>query len=510
MMLGWSRDSASPLSIAESVVDDDRKKESFGFIVATHLKGHENLALDVEKDDGTKLRVNLEARKHDNISAWLTTRGARKLLLPGVQVCIRHEEDDSDNDNQTSSIRATHIIMVGALPVTPYLAKLLSFPIAILQQFFDESPTSLSAIPLGLAVALRPWNTHQCEGVALLCRSSPSDSLFKHPILLQLANDMRASQGWSRTARRACPPTTAATWMALMRMEQQWCRDQDGTVMDHDAVVGDDDDCCGGVVLAVDPLFNLPDPTDARRIKYIDERKRPQVLWMLGRIKKLLLDGSAVDDIKQNRVIQLVDVGGGRGDLAHAVASYFAGGVHVTVLDVNKSSLEAGRARAVALGLSPFLSFVLCDLADGEAVNAIFGNNNSFDLVMGLHCCGGLAEAAVELAIKARAAFCISTCCFRSNLHLASLTRLAESMVVDPLRFEADRHLVSALANEAGSDGQHRAIRVLNAMRLAAAEKGAGMDETHPGTSRLHTWQESFPIKFSVQNRVMIGKVVTA
>ena len=91
MILGWSRDSSS-LTIPKTVVDD-QTKETFGHIVATHLKGNDNLALDVEKDDGTKLRVQLEVMKHANISTWLTTRGARKLLLPGVQVCIRHEDD---------------------------------------------------------------------------------------------------------------------------------------------------------------------------------------------------------------------------------------------------------------------------------------------------------------------------------------------------------------------------------------------------------------------------------
>ena len=39
------------------------------------------------------------------------------------------------------------------------------------------------------------------------------------------------------------------------------------------------------------------------------------------------------------------------------------------------------------------------------------------DVVFGLHCCGGLSEAAVALAIRHAAAFAICTCCFRSHPH---------------------------------------------------------------------------------------------
>ena len=45
-------------------------------------------------------------------------------------------------------------------------------------------------------------------------------------------------------------------------------------------------------------------------------------------------------------------------------------------------------------------------------------------VVIGLHCCGGLSEASVELAAECNAAagFCVCTCCFCSNPELATLT----------------------------------------------------------------------------------------
>ena len=42
------------------------------------------------------------------------------------------------------------------------------------------------------------------------------------------------------------------------------------------------------------------------------------------------------------RPLQLLDVGGGRGDLAICVATVFGPAVHVTVLDLNEKSLTIG------------------------------------------------------------------------------------------------------------------------------------------------------------------------
>ena len=106
--------------------------------------------------------------------------------------------------------------------------------------------------------------------------------------------------------------------------------------------------------------------------------------------------------------------------------------MHVTVVDCNKSSLQAGKASAEAAGLVDNMEFVYCDLSDSSQVQELL-KRQEFDLVLGLHCCGGLAETAVELAIQCRADFCVSTCCFRSNPELASLTRLAEETMMQSI-----------------------------------------------------------------------------
>ena len=77
-----------------------------------------------------------------------------------------------------------------------------------------------------------------------------------------------------------------------------------------------------------------------------------------------------------------------------------------------------------------------------------------------------------------------------------------------------DRKIVATLASSTTKqEGQHRAMRAINALRLAAAkaafvEGNAGEEKTDagPGTV-LETHQETFSSRFSVQNRVLVGRI---
>jgi hypothetical protein len=122
------------------------------------------------------------------------------------------------------------------------------------------------------------------------------------------------------------------------------------------------------------------------------------------------------------------------------------------------------------------MSFVLCDRGDEEQIQDLLSkqeDTTTFDLVFGLQCCGGVAEAAVELALTCQALFCVayvSACCFRSNEILASLSRLSEETV-------SSKHDSSHTPPEERQRQlyQHRqdhcAIQAINAMRLIAAEE---------------------------------------
>jgi len=341
----------------------------------------------------------------------------------------------------------------------------------------------------------------------------------------------------------------------------------------------------------VDPSLNVPDPADRKRMSYIDQRKRPQVVWMVQKIAQLvgccnenddddetttknygaanntntIIGAVNNDDTNNNkkkkngdandyspspppkkkcqrsrrrrRRLHLIDIGGGRGDLALAVAANLAqqfsdnnndddaagvrSHVHVTVLDVNQSSLKAAEDRAKAASLSGNMSFICQDITDrGQTLQKLdcskYGN---CDLVFGLHCCGGLAEAAVDLALYLRSNFYVSTCCFRSHQHLAVLSRIADNASSSSNSSGSsgshgasdhakDRDLVASLAVLLKGQGQHRGIRVLNAMRLQAARQKWEFIDSNEETEKkrvLRTWQETFPIEYSVQNRIMVG-----
>jgi len=429
-----------------------------------------------------------------------------------------------------------------------------------------------------------------------LCASEKAEgraaTLFKNKALMKLCDDMRRAQGWCRGERPA-PPTKASVWAALLRMEKTWCRnteedgpepsDEDGLENygrgfsdpdHHDTPAASQRDPSATTVkkarveyggINVDPILNIPDTSDVKRVQYVEERKRPQVLWMLSLIREIarLDPPSANDDIasvqpQSKRHVHLVDIGGGRGDLANAVAAFVSQAevancvdVHVTVIDNNKPSLDDGKQRATDAGVVDRMSFVLCDVSDATQVSSLAAGKHlpwyspttdlpcSVDLVFGLHCCGGLSEAAVELAVACQANFCVCTCCFCSNQHLASLSRRADSMYAaeqlalqqqdhhvgagvetpeNNLRglaekHKTDREVLQPLAVTVRMQGQHRAIRALNAMRLAAAREAFDnrwrptSNDVAENRTRLRTHQRSFPVSYSVQNRVMVGTI---
>jgi len=141
------------------------------------------------------------------------------------------------------------------------------------------------------------------------------------------------------------------------------------------------------------------------------------------------------------------------------------------VIDNNESSLAAGRKRALENNLDTHIPFFLCDLSKEEKMDEVLSDAGRFDLVVGLHCCGGLAETAVELSLRSiqysgeAAAFCMTTCYYLSNTHLVSLTaHVASGLFPTPPREQHNNDVqkVASLAIIAHGRGQSRAQRSLN------------------------------------------------
>merc|ERR1740136_154008 len=159
----------------------------------------------------------------------------------------------------------------------------------------DEDDPAVLAV---LSYALRPANATEISRLLSTCRSAVVngiyDGLFKSEDLAGLVDDIKEGQGGSRSPQVA-KQTDQATWKALARLEERWFWTSDGDVEE----VGDGDGGTEGNgegevekqkekehrriiydTIDVDPSLNLPDPTDARRVRYIDEKKQPQVHWM--------------------------------------------------------------------------------------------------------------------------------------------------------------------------------------------------------------------------------------
>lgn len=528
----------------------------------------------------------------------------------------------TENENDTPTdlpqiMHATSIQLIAALPTKTYLATLLSFSLEDLHKLFPNDAITVSAatlptndtqtssksksLPTGVSVACCTTTIppSRLEKAASFCRAEKqagrADKLWNASLVKDLVQALQDHHEAHGTLTIFCdesrkhgqlPRVSKRVWKALQRVENRWLSsERDGEIGEYDYDMPthsyrtkrkycDDADDSESKSLPqptmntpisktmVEHAQNLPDQQDARRLKYIDQRKRPQVHSMLQFIHQLLskrvapTKSKTKDDSSTRQQLRLVEIGGGRGYLAHEVAAFYnsqqsnkndddyaSWDVHVTVVDNNDTSLQAGRKQAEQAGLMNRMTFVLCDLSDEQQVEDVLLTSTTtkitLDLVFGLHCCGGLAEAAVEVAIKTKASFCISTCCFRSIPQLASLTRLAVEVWAreeaakevssgdnkteneNPLQcqviqqqqqgIQEDMNRVASLAVNVGAAGQHRAIRACNAVRLFATRKRFDDDATPAedslGDFPLQVWQESFPVEYSVQNRILMGSI---
>ena len=226
----------------------------------------------------------------------------------------------------------------------------------------------------------------------------------------------------------------------------------------------------------VDPSLNLPNREDLRRRRYVEERKRPQIEWLVAQVRELAQE-------RGSKFHSILDVGGGRGDLALALAHCFPE-ARVRVLDANPDSLRAGQARAAEAGVDN-IAFAVEDV-ESEKSSAWAAES---DLLVGLHACGGLSDALLRLALGARASFLICTCCFAGNGHLCRAGQWPFEPASDKV---ALCRLAESMEREVAAPAQH----TVNAGRLQAALGQA------PG---LEACVLAFPFKFSPRNMVLRG-----
>mmetsp|Transcript_15540 Transcript_15540/g.32241 ORF Transcript_15540/g.32241 Transcript_15540/m.32241 type:complete len:833 (-) Transcript_15540:1015-3513(-) len=232
--------------------------------------------------------------------------------------------------------------------------------------------------------------------------------------------------------------------------------------------------------MPVSAAYNLPDPHDPTlkstrhpktRREYLQDKKWPQIEWLVKRLEPILEtlrekktnnksrnannddnNGNANTYTQQQQsqpqYLEILDVGGGRGDIAVAVAEAFPD-VRVTVVDTNESSLVGGKAyyesrkrwwqeqlreqqsqeHEQSRGNDDRVLFVCGDFAeyargsldnDNDTTNDDNNDRNNdrkqrrFDVVVAWHACGDLSDYALEFAVTGdnANAFVICPCCY--------------------------------------------------------------------------------------------------
>ena len=238
-------------------------------------------------------------------------------------------------------------------------------------------------------------------------------------------------------------------------------------------------------------LLNLPSQDDTllssrgnlKRSDYIHGKKHPQVEWMVSRIKRMGLSPR-----------HILDVGGGRGDLATKCALAFPNAI-VTVVDKNAASLEAGKEYSSLLhGISQRMSFLNADFFRYMKDTAFYlpPNHPPVDLVVALHACGDLSDLALDFAQKRNVSFVICPCCYNKRL-VPEYGPPWHKLLGDKLS-HTQRIAESEIRTES-----LRAMTIINSLRLHSYY-GAELSDTRPNLS-----MDTFSATYSLRNVVLVG-----
>lgn len=256
------------------------------------------------------------------------------------------------------------------------------------------------------------------------------------------------------------------------------------------------------------------------RQRYMKEKKKPQILWMLAQLQHLMANNNNTNNDNGNNVssheqYHIVDVGGGRGDLALCIASVFLNS-RVTVIDTNEPSLNAGREKARLINLTN-IQFISGDVTTMD-IRKIASDPTtpvttetttkpvSADrlIFVGLHACGALSDYILHLSILYLSSFLICTCCFgkhhtitqhidHTHLWFNQLQDMTTEDIISLCRL-AERH--------ESVDTAKTAMHVINSLRLSATQQALTARQT-----KVSLYLKSFPELLSVKNLVLYASV---
>jgi SAM-dependent methyltransferase len=215
-------------------------------------------------------------------------------------------------------------------------------------------------------------------------------------------------------------------------------------------------------------------------------KKRPQLEWMVREIAEI---AKAHDDYGK-RILNILDVGGGKGKLANHLAQSLDGNVHVHVVDIAQGAINNGAMQSKRLNLK-----VNYQLADASTTQFL---DQPIDIVVALHACGHLSDVALAHAIQHRAGFVICPCCFRSNpgLRIPGTGETVEDFLRIP---SAEWSALKCLAEVQGDLSlSSQAIHEICAVRAEAVSHQLRNCEIEI---------KSFPVQYSTRNLCLVGRI---
>lgn len=137
------------------------------------------------------------------------------------------------------------------------------------------------------------------------------------------------------------------------------------------------------------------DPADGELDQERAKRKQDQVTSLLAHALDMLADRAAAS---------VVEFGAGSGHLGLLLA-HLRPEVRVCLVEIKEYSAERARQRIAALGAEN------CRVFCGS-LDAFSATGEAFDMAMGLHTCGLLADAVLSLAIGRGSMVCLVPCCY--------------------------------------------------------------------------------------------------
>lgn len=245
---------------------------------------------------------------------------------------------------------------------------------------------------------------------------------------------------------------------------------------------------------------------DLTRGEYLHGKKGPQVQWVVNKLF-CMIGGSA-------EPLCVVDVGGGRGDLAVQIALELKGrgltNSIIVVVDKNSSSLRAGLQFAEEMGVASMVRFFEEEFNINKNYFSAEGRAKSAQrFVVALHACGDLTDLALEFSRISRANFICVPCCFSKfyctdwsggwGTYLASSSSEADSC--------CDKYALGKLAEKEPRECSWATMKAINTLRLCSVLL-SGSECLGSGVSAESTWRlslESFSRKFSMRNMVLCG-----